>query len=697
MSSAIKIVHDGTTRRFLLEEPSYCSLQKKIQQIFNIAHCVLKYKDEDGDMCTVGSDPELEEAFRLAKEEKKTLKLQMQSDEVEHEEEEQYHEEVKEEPQDEPKKEEKPKEVLNDKDVKKKAKSQARKQRLQEARKILELFKGFLEDQKICDLLPRIATVAISAIENKDDSQTIFEKLLAISEHVRSSPFVQALLKHLPKIGEILDTKLKKVDPIALTYIKVVFPQILDNIIQQKSTIIQVLSQILEQWGSDDLNVDIDCGDIRLGNGNALKSLLPMLNSMSSMLPGYCPFTAEFSNDFTSCGPSTATSTTTVTAVSSTIPIIATMPVNWTDGHGSNQSVHINVTCDGCNTFPIIGTRFKCLDCSDYDLCQPCESSESSDHPSDHAMMQYKNPKNEYVQFDTVHKGITCDGCEIKPIVGWRYKCSVCRDYDLCEACNAIGDKHDLNHPLVKMKVPNQGFQVPSGRHGGFRHGGRGGFRHRGGSHGHCRGGGRGRGKNMHRNKNIRKKVIKELKDKSKKCAVKFLKDITIPHKSVLLGGSQVLKTWQVQNTSAENGKWVEGTKLIFIRGDREVSSEEEFVVPCAGVGEVVEVSALLSVPNKAGSYLLKYQLATADRVVFGPRLTCKFTVIDNEDCKDNMLVPLLEDSSGLPVAVEVDKWKVQKIQLRGMGFNQSDEQLEALLVEKKGNMPAVIAALTSN
>ncbi|XP_077975128.1 E3 ubiquitin-protein ligase HERC2-like isoform X2 [Styela clava] len=33
------------------------------------------------------------------------------------------------------------------------------------------------------------------------------------------------------------------------------------------------------------------------------------------------------------------------------------------------------------------------------------------------------------------HQQVTCDNCQANPIVGARYKCSVCYDYDLCEKC----------------------------------------------------------------------------------------------------------------------------------------------------------------------------------------------------------------------------------------------------------------------
>ncbi|OMJ96030.1 hypothetical protein SteCoe_408 [Stentor coeruleus] len=50
-----------------------------------------------------------------------------------------------------------------------------------------------------------------------------------------------------------------------------------------------------------------------------------------------------------------------------------------------------------------------------------------------------------------VHQNIICDGCNIGPIVGIRYKCTTCHDFDLCENCE---EKCNHSHPLIKIKVP---------------------------------------------------------------------------------------------------------------------------------------------------------------------------------------------------------------------------------------------------
>ncbi|CAF3280107.1 unnamed protein product [Rotaria sp. Silwood2] len=46
--------------------------------------------------------------------------------------------------------------------------------------------------------------------------------------------------------------------------------------------------------------------------------------------------------------------------------------------------------------------------------------------------------------------GIYCDGCNVSPLVGQRYYCSTCGNYDLCSACEKKG--HD--HPLELIPQP---------------------------------------------------------------------------------------------------------------------------------------------------------------------------------------------------------------------------------------------------
>ncbi|MEQ2284591.1 hypothetical protein AMECASPLE_023282 [Ameca splendens] len=59
-----------------------------------------------------------------------------------------------------------------------------------------------------------------------------------------------------------------------------------------------------------------------------------------------------------------------------------------------------------------------------------------------------------------LHPNVTCDGCE-GPIMGTRFKCSVCPDYDLCSTCQSQG-KH-TEHALLPIWHPLQHF-FPRGK-----------------------------------------------------------------------------------------------------------------------------------------------------------------------------------------------------------------------------------------
>jgi hypothetical protein len=54
---------------------------------------------------------------------------------------------------------------------------------------------------------------------------------------------------------------------------------------------------------------------------------------------------------------------------------------------------------------------------------------------------------------DTHH--VRCDGCHMFPIVGPRYTCLTCADYDLCAACEAKHE-HPATHPFLKLRLPMQ-------------------------------------------------------------------------------------------------------------------------------------------------------------------------------------------------------------------------------------------------
>lgn len=52
---------------------------------------------------------------------------------------------------------------------------------------------------------------------------------------------------------------------------------------------------------------------------------------------------------------------------------------------------------------------------------------------------------------NAVHCGVVCDVCDV-PVVGFRYKCAICPNYDLCSKCETDG--HHSQHIMVRFPMP---------------------------------------------------------------------------------------------------------------------------------------------------------------------------------------------------------------------------------------------------
>ena len=56
----------------------------------------------------------------------------------------------------------------------------------------------------------------------------------------------------------------------------------------------------------------------------------------------------------------------------------------------ANKIVHFGVKCDQCGKFPIVGCRYKCSVCPNFDFCEDCEEKYS--HLHNHAFFKINNP-----------------------------------------------------------------------------------------------------------------------------------------------------------------------------------------------------------------------------------------------------------------------------------------------------------------
>jgi len=68
-------------------------------------------------------------------------------------------------------------------------------------------------------------------------------------------------------------------------------------------------------------------------------------------------------------------------------------------GEKQNESnVHTYITCDGCNKTPIVGNRYKCTQCNDFDYCSDCYKNKNNIHNPEH-------------KFDVIEKPRTTNKC----------------------------------------------------------------------------------------------------------------------------------------------------------------------------------------------------------------------------------------------------------------------------------------------
>merc|ERR1712173_365800 len=67
-----------------------------------------------------------------------------------------------------------------------------------------------------------------------------------------------------------------------------------------------------------------------------------------------------------------------------------------------------------------------------------------------------KKTEEDSSKASTIHPGVVCDACEKTPIVGNRYKCVVCDDFDLCGSCEAAG--HHPGHGMIRISNQENHF-----------------------------------------------------------------------------------------------------------------------------------------------------------------------------------------------------------------------------------------------
>jgi len=662
MSIKVKTVFNKDIRRFVVE-PTYDALVSAINTKYNICldNLTLAYKDDEGDFCNISCDVELQEAVSVAKElNLSSLKIYV-SDKEDADTEDwatasvvsslapSVYEPVapvvaetkapaKSEPKVElPKQAPPPTEPAEEKEAK-------------PSKPTKEELLSLLQNQAIMQDLPNLIQVALSSVRERESAQSVVDSLLAVSDNLLQHPVTTKLLDllpfYLPKIQQILD-------------------KIYDHPLLRSPMLDMVLQSLSAQGAQGGF------GNNGAGLASMLSGLGPILglnlNSAFQDLSGagaeFNPF-AAFCGDMACPQPQPADAKTAAPAATAT-----TEQKGKASDEGKAPRVHTGVICDGCNENPIVGTRYKCSVCPDFDLCQSCETA--GDHPDSHPLIKIKVPPHERKPEPAVHENVICDGCGAKPIVGNRFKCTVCPDYDLCDDCEAAGDKHTADHPLLKMKESRRaghfggfgkwrrGRGRAGGCHGlgGFGGGRFGGWRRHGGhfghrahhGHGHHHGHAGGRHHDSHHHKAQKQQSASTTSEgwqagvPFRPCKVSFVEDINLPDRTEVESGTSLLKTWRLKNGP---NAWPEGTKLGYLRGDRELSNQTRFTVPAAGANEHVDVSALICAPEveKPTRFCTYYRLHTDKGHRFGPNVWVDVIVVPrgwivSKEAKDKEVV----------------------------------------------------------
>jgi len=326
----------------------------------------------------------------------------------------------------------------------------------------------------------------------------------------------------------------------------------------------------------------------------------------------------------------------------------------------ARRDIHHGVSCDECGMKPIEGVRYKCLRCPNFDLCSKCE--EKNQHPSDHTLLKLKEHR--------VHGGHGRVGGG---------SCGRGRGFGGRGFGPLFFGPHAHHGP---HRGPHGhgffGLLKSLGLFGGSDHKGDKSARH---AEKCARRAEKCLGKEEMKQEKLTRRAEKctrkaeavqeKCARRAEKCARRvekwsrsgskchrrkcetefaadFVEDINIRDGAILVPGG-VVKQWRLKNTGST--KWPEGSKAIFLRGARELLGEqEEFSVPLAEPGHSVDITVPLLVPEKAGKYAAKFQLADKDRNVFGHRFWVEFTVKEEEKLRSSAPVSSPVKEASLPV-----------------------------------------------
>ncbi|KAJ2710707.1 hypothetical protein H4R19_003617, partial [Coemansia spiralis] len=247
----------------------------------------------------------------------------------------------------------------------------------------------------------------------------------------------------------------------------------------------------------------------------------------------------------------------------------------------SAKPAHVGVVCDACGA-DVVGVRYKCGNCPDYDLCERCEPT--AEHNKDHL----------FVVMRKYHSTPTN-----KPMLAQVYSQAApptCSSSGRCGAACAVTAPVPPPAGLATAATGASPTQVA----------------HDGG----------------------RDAVVRETQHhgdgntvvETTKYEAIFVEDVTIPDGTAVAPGEVFTKIWSVANMGAD--QWPAGTMLVHISGKPAIPGNQKTTPIVVGKRyEQVGIAVDMVAPCTPGRYVSQWRLMTPDGHYFGAGLWCTVTV----------------------------------------------------------------------
>eukprot|EP00048_Salpingoeca_helianthica_P024042 m.29293 g.29293 ORF g.29293 m.29293 type:complete len:647 (-) comp9149_c0_seq2:34-1974(-) len=241
--------------------------------------------------------------------------------------------------------------------------------------------------------------------------------------------------------------------------------------------------------------------------------------------------------------------------------------------------VHPRVVCDGCNS-RIVGVRYKCMFCPDFDLCSACEDQDL--HRPDHLFVKIRRPLAESLQTSVYWNEELVGGTvptpppaarDVSPAPAAAAAAAATRDETREESDAESVDTYSSSSeeeefaPAVETQAAEP---VP--------------------------------------------------------LFATFVADVSCPDGTQVACGTVFRKVWTVANSG--DHAWPAGTTLRHLSGPEGV--ESAYAVPALPAGERADVAVDIVAPAVEGVFESKWVLAADNGTLFGHGLWCQFNTITN-------------------------------------------------------------------